>query len=169
MMKTTILSLLVLLAFVNCNKNNNKWQALLVNDSLEGWHIFQDNGNKKGWVVEDSVLIFNGISDMESGEGDASLLSDAQFIKVLKFSLIGKLHPGGNSGFMWGVQEDGKYKYPYQTGPEIQILDPAIYDDPASALGGEVEIENASGRFGGPQAFCRGLIRSYLHLHRQLK
>ena len=41
---------------------------------------------------------------------------------------------------MWGVSEDKKYKYPYQTGTEIQILDAAIYDDPVSVLGGEVVI-----------------------------
>ena len=37
-----------------------------------------------------------------------------------------KIEKGGNSGFMWGVKEDSKYKYPYQTGPEIQIIDIAI-------------------------------------------
>ena len=46
-------------------------------------------------------------------------------------------------GFMWGVSEDAKYNYPYQTGPEIQILDPAIYDNPSIALGGDMEINNA--------------------------
>ena len=44
---------------------------------------------------------------------------------------------------MWAVNEDEKYNYPYQTGQEIQILDHAIYDDPESALGGEIERNNA--------------------------
>ena len=30
---------------------------------------------------------------------------------------------GGNSGIFWAIQEDSKYAEPYQTGPEIQILD----------------------------------------------
>ena len=60
----------------NCNTTNSEWKSLIVDNSLEGWHIFQDDGSKKGWIVEDNILIFNGLSDMESGEGDASLLSD---------------------------------------------------------------------------------------------
>mgnify|MGYP001374291006 CR=1 FL=1 len=38
-----------------------------------------------------------------------------------------KIEKGGNSGFMWGVDEDIAYKFPYQTGPEIQILDNENY------------------------------------------
>jgi hypothetical protein len=118
------------------------WKPLIVDNSLAGWHIFQDNGLKKGWIVEDSTLIFNGISDMETGEGDASLLSDKVYENFeIKFDWL--IIPGGNSGFMWGVNEDEKYNYPYQTGPEIQILDPAIYDDPSIALGGDIEVNNA--------------------------
>ena len=100
---------------------------------------FQDDGTKKGWIVEDQVLTFNGLSDMESGKGDASLLSD-QVYHNIEIQFEWNIEPGGNSGFMWGVSEDKKYKYPYQTGPEIQILDAAIYDDPVSVLGGEVVI-----------------------------
>ncbi len=142
MNKKHLLGLSLILVLTNCTNTNSEWKALLVDDSLEGWHIFQDDGSKKGWIVEDGILIFNGLSDMESGEGDASLLSDKVYGNFeIKFDW--KIIPGGNSGFMWGVHEDEKYNYPYQTGPEIQILDPAIYDDPNIALGGEIEINNA--------------------------
>ena len=43
---------------------------------------------------------------------------------------------------MWGVNEDKKYRFPYQTGPEIQIIDIAIYDNPEEVLGGEIELNN---------------------------
>jgi hypothetical protein len=142
MKKTLLPNLLLIVVLTNCTSTNSGWKVLLVDDSLEGWHIFQDNGAKTGWIVEDQTLIFNGLSDMESGEGDASLLSDKVYMNFeIKFDW--KIIPGGNSGFMWGVQEDEKYNYPYQTGPEIQILDPAIYDDPNIALGGEIEVNNA--------------------------
>ena len=32
-----------------------------------------------------------------------------------------------NSGFMWGVNEEKTYEFPYETSPEIQIIDPQIY------------------------------------------
>lgn len=141
-MKNRIVLLALSFALISCTRTNSEWTSLIMDDSLEGWHIFQDDGTKKGWVVEDGTLIFNGISDMESGEGDASLISDRVYGNFeIKFDW--KIIPGGNSGFMWGVREDEKYNYPYQTGPEIQILDPAIYDNPGIALGGEIEINNA--------------------------
>lgn len=141
-MKKILFPLLLLVLLTNCNSKNSDWTPLIIEDSLEGWHIFQDKGSKKGWIVEDNVLIFNGLSDMESGEGDASLLSDKVYGSFeIKFDWL--IIPGGNSGFMWGVNEDEKYHYPYQTGQEIQILDPAIYDDPSIALGGEIEVNNA--------------------------
>ncbi len=141
-MNKLLLPLLLAIGLSSCLKEKAEWKDLIIDNSLEGWHIFQDKGTKSGWIVENNILIFNGISDMESGEGDASLLSDKVYENFeIKFDW--KIVPGGNSGFMWGVQEDKKYNYPYQTGPEIQILDPAIYEDPRIALGGEIEINNA--------------------------
>jgi len=141
-MKNTLILLLITLSFTGCKTDEAGWDNLIIDNSLEGWHIFQDSGSKKGWIVEDHVLIFNGVSDMETGEGDASLLSDKVYGSFeIKFDW--KIIPGGNSGFMWGVSEDEKYNYPYQTGPEIQILDAAIYTKPEIALGGDIEINNA--------------------------
>ena len=75
-MKNKVLLIFIVIVLANCNTSNSEWKSLIIDDSLEGWHIFQDDGSKKGWIVEDNILIFHGISDMESGEGDASLLSD---------------------------------------------------------------------------------------------
>lgn len=141
-MKKVVLPFLIVFLLTNCKSENSEWKPLILDNSMEGWHTFQDSESTKGWIVENNILIFNGISDMESGEGDASLLSDKLYENFeIKFDW--KIIPGGNSGFMWGVQEDAKYNYPYQTGPEIQILDPAIYDNPQIALGGDMEINNA--------------------------
>ncbi|VAW09814.1 Putative secreted glycosyl hydrolase [hydrothermal vent metagenome] len=37
-------------------------------------------------------------------------------------SLEWKISEGGNSGIFWGTKEDSNYKYPFETGPEIQVL-----------------------------------------------
>ena len=52
-----------------CELKNNEWKNLIINNSLEGWHIFQDDGTKDGWYVENQILIFDAISDLESGKG----------------------------------------------------------------------------------------------------
>ncbi len=41
-----------------------------------------------------------------------------------------------------GVREDLAYKFPYQTGQEIQIIDVAAYETPEEILGGEIELNN---------------------------
>ena len=106
--------LFILLIFCCCSPQENNWDNLIVNNSLEGWHIFQDNGSKKGWSVKNNTLIFDTLSGLESGNEDASILSDKMYSS---FEIIfdWKIEKGGNSGFMWGVREDNSYKFPYQT------------------------------------------------------
>ena len=117
--------LLILLLVVSCGSPEEEWTPLIKNNSLEGWHIFQDDGSKKGWRVENEVLIFDKISGLESGEDDSSLLSNRQYTSF-EISFEWKIEEGGNSGFMWGVNENSDYKFPYQTGPEIQIIDSSL-------------------------------------------
>ncbi len=140
-MKTFYHLLLILATICACKEANMEWEDLIVNNSLDGWHIYQDDGTKKGWKVDNGILIFDSLSGLESGEPDASLLSNKKYLNFeIKFDW--KIEKGGNSGFMWGVNEDKKYKYPYQTGPEIQIIDTGIYDNPETVLGGQVELNN---------------------------
>jgi hypothetical protein len=140
-MKKTIIPLLWVLIITSCAEEKSEWHDLIVANSLEGWHTFKNDGPIRGWVVQDEVLIFDGISDMESGEGDASLMSD-KIYENFEIKFDWKIIKGGNSGFMWGVQEDDKYNYPYQTGQEIQILDHEIYVDTTIVLGGPIEVQN---------------------------
>ena len=93
------------------------------------------------YKVENDVLIFDKLSGLESGEEDASLLSNKQYTSF-EITFDWKIEKGGNSGFMWGVREDSLYKYPYQTGPEIQIIDTQAYDVPEEIQGGEIEYNN---------------------------
>ncbi len=132
---------LFLLLLLGCTPKTSEWNNLILNNSLQGWHIFQDDGSKKGWYVEDDILIFDTVSGLESGLDDASLLSNQKYTSFeIKFDW--KIEKGGNSGFMWGVSEADAYKFPYQTGPEIQIIDIATYDTPNEILGGEIELNN---------------------------
>jgi len=133
--------ILIYFLILGCNTPKQEWKNLIINDSLEGWHIFQDDGSKKGWRVEDNILIFDTVSGLESGNDDASLLTNKKY-KSFEIIFEWKIEKGGNSGFMWGVNEDFVYKFPYQTGPEVQIIDIDIYNNPKAVLGGEIELNN---------------------------
>ena len=88
---------------------------------MDGWHYYQDKkNNKTGWSNKKGILTFN--SSLKKGNGDNSLVTDKQFTNF-KIYFEWMVSPGGNSGFMWGVNEDYKYTHPFSTGPEIQILD----------------------------------------------
>ena len=134
--------LLIFLSIVSCNQSKSDWENLIIDNSLKGWHIFQDDGNKSGWTVENDVFIFDAkLSSENMLISDASLLSDKKYLNFeIKFDW--KIEKGGNSGFMWGVNEEMKYKFPYQTGPEIQIIDTETYLSPETIQGGEIEINN---------------------------
>ena len=124
------------LAFLlfNCKNNvatkpsqespESDWKDLVIANSFEGWHIYQDNGTKGGWTVSETVLTFN--SEQAKGEGDKSLITDEAYTNF-EIQFEWKVSEGANSGFIWGVNEDIQFAHPYDTGPEIQILDPQVY------------------------------------------
>jgi hypothetical protein len=101
-----------------------EWVNLIDQNSLDGWHYFQDDASKKGWSIEEGVLTFD--SSKAEGEGDKSLLTDGQY-KNFEIYFEWKVSSQSNSGFMWGVNEEEQYEFPYETGPEIQLLDPEVY------------------------------------------
>ena len=141
-MSIRIVILLIFISIVSCNKSKSDWENLIIDNSLKGWHIFQNDGTKSGWSVEDNIFIFDAkFSEENMLISDASLLSDKKYLNFeIKFDW--KIEKGGNSGFMWSVDEDLKYKFPYQTGPEIQIIDTETYLSPESIKGDEIEINN---------------------------
>lgn len=135
----TFLSLSVLLAgvisFAGCNqtRTNNTgqehaaaeadtaggWISLFDGKSLAGWHGFNKTGEVTNWMVEDSALVCLGAAEWDTG-GD--IVTDQQFDNfILEWEW--KVEKGSNSGVMYHVVEDPKYKGPYETGPEYQIID----------------------------------------------
>lgn len=127
-------SLILAVLFFSCQNNpkpnksqetaDSEWKDMVVSNSFEGWHLYQDDGSKGGWTVADNILTFN--SEEAEGKGDKSLISDDTYTNFeIKFDW--KVSEGANSGFIWGVNEDQQFKHPYETGPEIQILDPQVY------------------------------------------
>ena len=118
---------------VNSMKSENaNWVPLIQQNTMDGWHYYQDDGKKSGWDINDGVLTFT--SKNAKGEGDKSLVSDKEYTNF-KIHIEWKVSPGSNSGFFWGVKEDMKYEFPYVTGPEIQILDPENSDGPLTQAG----------------------------------
>ena len=95
------------------------WKPLFNGKTLEGWHGYNQKGEVKNWKVEDSVLVCLGAAKDAHG-GD--LVSDSMYANF-ELQWDWKLNKGSNGGVMYHVIESPKYKAPYETGPEYQMID----------------------------------------------
>lgn len=93
--------------------------SLFDGKTLNGWHGFNKTGEVKNWDIEDGAMVCLGAAKDASG-GD--LVSDGEY-ENFKLSWDWKITKGGNSGVMYHVIESPKYKAPYETGPEYQMID----------------------------------------------
>ncbi|WP_419193510.1 PQQ-dependent sugar dehydrogenase [Kolteria novifilia] len=91
------------------------WKLLFDGESTDGWRNYKKDTIGDGWVVEDGALV-----RAEKGAGD--IISKDKY-GSFELSLDYKISEGGNSGIMFHVTEDNPK--PWQSGPEIQILDNA--------------------------------------------
>ncbi len=106
-------------SIVNMETTNAKEISLFDGKSLNGWHGFNKTGEVKNWAIEDSAMVCLGAAKDASG-GD--IVSDADY-ENFELSWQWKVTKGGNSGVMYHVIESPKYKAPYETGPEYQMID----------------------------------------------
>lgn len=99
------------------------WQLLFDGQTLDGWKRFNHDTIGPLWSVKDGAILCDGEGLGEgSGAMGGSLVTTRQFGNF-DLMLEYKLSEGGNSGVLYHVVEDPKYKYDYETGPEFQVLD----------------------------------------------
>ncbi len=92
-----------------------KWVQLFNGKTLDGWHSYLQEKVNPQWTVENGVIAL-------TGKGGKDLLTD-QLFENFELELEWKISEGGNSGVMFHVHEDPKYKSADVTGPEMQVLD----------------------------------------------
>jgi Domain of Unknown Function (DUF1080) len=98
---------------------SSAWKPLFDGKTLAGWHGFNHKGEVKNWKVEDSTLVCLGAAKDAHG-GD--LVTDSMYANF-ELTWDWKLNKGSNSGVMYHVVELPRYKAPYETGPEYQLID----------------------------------------------
>jgi len=94
------------------------WQLLFDGKTGAGWHGYNQQGIPDFWAIDDGSLTMNSVG----GGEEQDIITDKVY-KNYAFSVEYKLTPGANSGIIYQVKEDPKYKYPYETGAEYQIMD----------------------------------------------
>jgi hypothetical protein len=101
-------------------KKENKagWQLLFDGKTTAGWHGYNMTGVPDSWTIEDGAVTMNTTGGAESQD----IVTDKQYSSFVFYTEF-KLTQGANSGIIYQVAEDTAYHYPYETGPEFQVID----------------------------------------------
>lgn len=102
------------------DKNEAKlgWKLLFDGSTTAGWHGYNMKSFPDCWTIEDNCLTMTTVGGAES----LDIITDKVY-RDFAFSLEYKLTPAANSGIIYQVKEDTLYKFPYETGPEFQVID----------------------------------------------
>lgn len=109
---------------VKPSENESGWIPLLDGITTTGWHTYGHDSVGKAWNINDSSLHLDASSksDWQTKDGGDIVTNDE--FENFDLQLDWKISEGGNSGIMFYVQKDtSKYKYPWYTGPEMQVAD----------------------------------------------
>lgn len=144
-MKNTLLLLVYTISFFGCREqvkevafetitatesieanrmdNASGWITLFDGSSYDNWRGYLVEGMYPEWIIEDGAMAF-----IPGKEGGKNIITKEKFTNFI-LSLEWKISEAGNSGIFWGVNESENYSEPYQTGPEIQIVDNEKHPD----------------------------------------
>lgn len=105
------------------------WTLLFDGTSTKGWHSYNKSTDGSAWKVADGALYLD-TSQKKDGKipGGGDVVSDEEYDNF-HLKLEWKVAPKANSGIMFYVKEDAKYKNTYHTGPEMQVLDNTGHPD----------------------------------------
>jgi len=106
-------------------EKENGWQLLFDGVTAEGWHGYNMNTFPSCWAIEEGTFTMNS----EGGGEDQDIITNKKY-RNFAFFVEYKLTPSANSGVIFQIEEDTLYKYPYETGPEFQIIDQEGWPDP---------------------------------------
>lgn len=101
-------------------ETQHDWILLFDGETLHGWHGFNQAEEVGNWVVEDGLLTCLGKTDESNRRVD--LVTDVDFSNF-ELEWEWKISEGGNSGLLYHVVEDPKYRSSHETGPEYQLID----------------------------------------------
>jgi Domain of Unknown Function (DUF1080) len=119
----------VLLNTLSVAEKKIGWKLLFDGKTTKGWHSFNKKTIGAAWKVANGALYLD--TTQKEGwqvKGGGDIVSDEEY-ENFHLKLEWKIAPGGNSGIIFLVKEDPKYKYVWLTGPEMQVLDNNLHPD----------------------------------------
>jgi cytochrome c len=113
------------------NEQNDGWKLLFDGVTTNGWHNYNKTTIGKSWIVEDGAIALDARKNAEghwqAPDGGDILTTDS--FENFELNLEWKISPCGNSGIIYNIVESPENDYPWQTGPEMQVLDNSCHPD----------------------------------------
>ena len=109
---------------LSAKEKSEGWKLLFDGKSTTGWRNYQSDKVTDRWKVSNGELYLD--KSVTAGAGD--IMTDAEF-QDYELSLEWKISACGNSGIIFNVVEDDKFKNTYNSGPEMQVLDNTCHPD----------------------------------------
>ncbi|HZH64590.1 MAG TPA: DUF1080 domain-containing protein [Flavisolibacter sp.] len=103
-------------------ENEDGFVALFDGKSTAGWHTYGKTTAGKIWKAEDGVLHLDPAVKKETPSEGGDLVTNGEY-ENFHLKLEWKISPRGNSGIIFFINEDEKYRNTYETGMEMQVLD----------------------------------------------
>jgi hypothetical protein len=104
------------------------WKLLFDGTTKNGWHVFNNKTDGSAWKVEDGALYLDPKAKGPNNAGGGDIISEEAF-ENFHFKVDWRLDSAGNSGVIFQAIEDPKYRWPWLTGPEMQIIDNNAHPD----------------------------------------
>lgn len=138
-MRYLLIAVLTLVSLTSCkNKNeeeketmpekpamaemDNGWETLFDGSNFDNFRGYLRDTMPAEWHIEGDAMVF------EPGETKANIVTKKKYTDFI-LSLDWKISEGGNSGVLFGVSEADSLPEPYESGPEIQVLDNERHPD----------------------------------------
>ncbi|EMR02378.1 3-keto-disaccharide hydrolase [Cesiribacter andamanensis] len=104
-------------------QNQQEWISLFDGETTRGWHRYGGEAVGSAWKVQDGMLYLDASNKADWQASDGGDIVTEQEFEDFHLQLEWRISENGNSGIMFYVQEDTtQFQYPWQTGPEMQIL-----------------------------------------------
>lgn len=100
-----------------------EWISLFDGQTFNGWSKYGGGEVGKAWKVENGELYLDAANKDGWQTGDGGDIVTNEEFENFHFKYEWKIAPNGNSGVIFLVHESPEYQYPWQTGPEMQVLD----------------------------------------------
>lgn len=106
-----------------------EWISLFDGQTFNGWSKYGGGEVGKAWKIENGELYLDAANKAGWQTGDGGDIVTNEEFENFHFKYEWKIAPNGNSGVIFLVHEAAEYQYPWQTGPEMQVLDNAGHPD----------------------------------------